>query len=93
MQLNVLLSTFLLLLWVDITDGKLNIVCILCVIIIAEFIFCIANYLLNGIFIMLFYPTTIARKYFVKTQTYVALFGPHELSLIFQVACVWKNIL
>ena len=31
---------------------------------------------------MLFYPT-IARKYFVKTQTYVALFGPHELSLIF----------
>ena len=33
-------------------------------------------------YIMLFYPT-IARKYFVKTQTYVALFGPHELSLIF----------
>ena len=31
---------------------------------------------------MLFYPT-IARKYFVKTQTYVALFGPHELSIIF----------
>ena len=31
---------------------------------------------------MLFYPT-IERKYFVKTQTYVALFGPHELSLIF----------
>ena len=29
---------------------------------------------------MLFYPT-IASKYFVKTQTYVALFGPHELSL------------
>ena len=31
---------------------------------------------------MLFYPT-IGSKYFVKTQTYVALFGPHELSLIF----------
>ena len=31
---------------------------------------------------MLFYPT-VARKYFAKTQTYVALFGPHELSLIF----------
>ena len=31
---------------------------------------------------MLFYPT-IERKYFVKTQMYVALFGPHELSLIF----------
>ena len=31
---------------------------------------------------MLFYPT-ITREYFVKTQTYVALFGPHELSLIF----------
>ena len=36
---------------------------------------------------MLFYPT-IARKYFVKTQTYVALFGPHELSLIFYVPSV-----
>ena len=34
------------------------------------------------IFIILFYPT-IGRKYFVKTQTIVALFGPHELSLIF----------
>ena len=32
--------------------------------------------------IMLFYPT-IERKYFVKTQTYVALFGPHELSIFF----------
>ena len=32
--------------------------------------------------IMLFYPT-IGSKCFVKTQTYVALFGPHELSLIF----------
>ena len=32
--------------------------------------------------IMLFYPT-IGSKYFAKTQTYVALFGPHELSLIF----------
>ena len=31
---------------------------------------------------MLFYPT-IERKYFVKTQTYMALFGPHELSLFF----------
>ena len=30
---------------------------------------------------MLFYPT-IARKYFVKTQTYMALFGPHQLSII-----------
>ena len=36
----------------------------------------------NCVHSMLFYPT-IARKYFVKTQTYVALFGPHELSLIF----------
>ena len=35
-----------------------------------------------GISNMLFYPT-IGSKYFVKTQTYVALFGPHELSLIF----------
>ena len=35
-----------------------------------------------SLFIMLFYPT-IARKYFVKTQSYVALFGPYELSLIF----------
>ena len=32
--------------------------------------------------IMVFYPA-IARHYFVKTQTYVALFGPQELSLIF----------
>ena len=31
---------------------------------------------------MLFYPT-IGSKYFAKTQTYVALFGPHDLSLIF----------
>ena len=31
---------------------------------------------------ILFSPT-IGRKYFVKTQTIVALFGPHELSLIF----------
>ena len=35
-----------------------------------------------NISIMLFYPT-IGSKYFAKTQTYVALFGPHELSLIF----------
>ena len=34
------------------------------------------------LYIMLFYPT-IGSKYFAKTQTYVALFGPHELSLIF----------
>ena len=26
---------------------------------------------------------TIVRHYFVKTRTYVALFGPHQLSLIF----------
>ena len=32
--------------------------------------------------IMVFYPT-IASKYFVKTRTYVALFGPHQLSIIF----------
>ena len=31
---------------------------------------------------ILFYPT-IARKYFVKTRTYVALFSPQELSLFF----------
>ena len=37
------------------------------------------HYMLHN---MVFYPT-IARHYFVKTQTYVALFGPHELSLIF----------
>ena len=40
------------------------------------------KYLQYNVSNMLFYPT-IARKYFVKTQTYVALFGPHELSLIF----------
>ena len=44
---------------------------------------CISLCIYNGyVFNMLFYPTN-ARKYFVKTQTYVALFGPHELSLIF----------
>ena len=32
--------------------------------------------------IMMFYPT-IGSTYFVKTQTYVALFGPHQLSIIF----------
>ena len=31
---------------------------------------------------MMFYPT-IGSTYFVKTQTYVALFCPHELSIIF----------
>ena len=31
---------------------------------------------------MVFYPT-IGSTYFVKTQTYVALFGPHQLSIIF----------
>ena len=31
---------------------------------------------------MVFYPT-IGRQYFVKTQTYVALFGPRDLSQIF----------
>ena len=31
---------------------------------------------------MVFY-TTIGSTYFVKTQTYVALFCPHELSIIF----------
>ena len=40
-------------------------------------------YNLHGEFLtMVFYPT-IARTYFVKTQTYVALFGPHGLSLFF----------
>ena len=38
--------------------------------------------ILTTLSIMLFYPT-IGSKYFAKTQTYVALFGPHELSLIF----------
>ena len=37
---------------------------------------------LYTLYTMVFYPT-IASKYFVKTQTYVALFGPHGLSLIF----------
>ena len=32
--------------------------------------------------VMMFYPT-IGSTYFVKTQTYVALFCPHELSIIF----------
>ena len=32
--------------------------------------------------IMMFYPT-IGSTYFVKTRTYVALFCPHELSIIF----------
>ena len=32
--------------------------------------------------IMVFYPT-IGSTYFVKTQTYVALFVPHQLSIIF----------
>ena len=36
----------------------------------------------NRLYIMVFYPT-IGSTYFVKTQTYVALFGPHELCLIF----------
>ena len=36
----------------------------------------------DGLGIMLFYPT-IGSTYFVKTQTYVALFGPHQLSIIF----------
>ena len=31
---------------------------------------------------MVFYPT-IGSTYFVKTQTYVALFVPHQLSIIF----------
>merc|ERR1739836_98224 len=31
--------------------------------------------------IMMFYPT-VGSTYFVKTQTYVALFGPHQLSTI-----------
>ena len=38
--------------------------------------------------IMLFYPS-IGSTYFVKTQTYVALFGPHKLSIIFSgVMCL-----
>ena len=32
--------------------------------------------------IMVFYPT-IGRQYFVKTQTYVALFGPRDLPQFF----------
>ena len=36
----------------------------------------------NSIASMVFYPT-IGRQYFVKTQTYVALFGPRDLSQIF----------
>ena len=36
----------------------------------------------GDIYIMVFYPT-IGSTYFVKTQTYVALFGPHQLSIIF----------
>ena len=37
---------------------------------------------------MVFYPT-IGSTYFVKTRTYVALFGPHQLSIIFSgVMCL-----
>ena len=37
---------------------------------------------------MMFY-LTIGSKYFVKTRTYVALFCPHELSIIFSgVMCL-----
>ena len=46
-----------------------------------QFLICIYNYFLY-IYIMLFNPT-IARKYFVKTQTWVASFGPPDLSVIF----------
>ena len=38
--------------------------------------------LVSRIVNMVFYPT-IGRQYFVKTQTYVALFGPRDLSQIF----------
>ena len=38
--------------------------------------------LIASILIMVFYPA-IGSTYFVKTQTYVALFGPHQLSIIF----------
>ena len=44
--------------------------------------FTIARVFFSLVSNMLFYPT-IGSKYFAKTQTYVALFGPHELSLIF----------
>ena len=35
-----------------------------------------------SVYTMMFYPT-IGSTYFVKTRTYVALFCPHELSIIF----------
>ena len=37
---------------------------------------------MENMYNMVFY-TTIGSTYFVKTQTYVALFGPHQLSIIF----------
>ena len=45
-------------------------------------------YLSTAIYNMMFY-LTIGSTYFVKTRTYVALFCPHELSIIFSgVMCL-----